>query len=176
MHIHIFGSSGSGVTSLGKALGQTLQTPYFDTDDYYWEKTDPPFQVTTDINERKKKLLADLGTTDKWILGGSLGRWADFIKNDFDIAVYLWLPTDIREERLIKREKERGEGTLSKSSLDFIYWALAYDDNNREGRNKKRHEEWMSTLKCPLVRIETDISVQDKIKTILLQLEKIKKS
>lgn len=35
MKIHIFGASGSGVTTLGNALANQLNIPYFDSDHYF---------------------------------------------------------------------------------------------------------------------------------------------
>jgi adenylate kinase family enzyme len=45
MRLHIFGASGTGTTTLGQALGSTLGVPYFDSDDYFWERSIPPFTV-----------------------------------------------------------------------------------------------------------------------------------
>ncbi|CAC9976206.1 hypothetical protein FLAPXU55_03930 [Flavobacterium panici] len=39
MKIHIFGASESGVTTAGEALSKKLDIPYFDSDTYFWEKT-----------------------------------------------------------------------------------------------------------------------------------------
>ena len=166
MHLHIFGSSGSGVTTLGTALSKQLAIPYFDADDYYWEKTNPPFQLRAEAGKRNAQLAADLKKEPHWILGGSLDSWADFIKHEFDLAVYLWLPKTVRATRLLDREKERYGETLSQQSLDFIDWALAYDDNNRHGRNRRRHEQWMQTLPCPYLIIEKDIEVEDKVRVV----------
>ena len=41
--IHILGASGSGTTALGQALAEHLRCPHFDTDDYFWLPTDPPY-------------------------------------------------------------------------------------------------------------------------------------
>ncbi|GAB3319388.1 hypothetical protein GCM10027299_11850 [Larkinella ripae] len=38
MKLHLFGASGSGVTTLGTALAAQLHLPYVDSDDYFWEK------------------------------------------------------------------------------------------------------------------------------------------
>ena len=44
--IIIFGSAGSGKTTLGKMVANKLGFPYFDIDDYIWRKdTDKPFTV-----------------------------------------------------------------------------------------------------------------------------------
>ena len=42
--IHMTGASGSGVTSLGRALGAALALPHHDTDDYLWAPTTPPYR------------------------------------------------------------------------------------------------------------------------------------
>lgn len=166
MHIHLFGASGSGVTTLGKALAAQLQIPYFDADDYYWEPTNPPFQIRVEAITRNNRLVADLNKTPDWILGGSLDSWADFLKHEFDAVVYLWIPKTVRAIRLINREKERYGETLSQQRHDFIDWALAYDDSNRQGRNRKRHEQWIPTLPCPVLRIEEAIEVEEKVKMV----------
>lgn len=36
--IIIFGSAGSGKTTLGKMVAKALSFPYFDIDDYIWKK------------------------------------------------------------------------------------------------------------------------------------------
>lgn len=39
--IHIFGASGSGTTTLANALSNNMNLPHYDTDDYFWIRTDP---------------------------------------------------------------------------------------------------------------------------------------
>lgn len=43
MRINIFGDLGTGVTTMGEKLSKVLKVPYYDSDDYFWEKTDPPY-------------------------------------------------------------------------------------------------------------------------------------
>jgi adenylate kinase family enzyme len=43
MKIHIFGASGSGVSTLGKSLALQLKIPFYDADDFYWKKQIPLF-------------------------------------------------------------------------------------------------------------------------------------
>ena len=173
--MHIFGASGSGVTTLGQELSTQLNIPYFDTDDYYWEKTTPPFQLRTPSAKRNHRLVADLQQESDWILGGSLDSWGDFLKSSFDCVVYLWLPKVVRAKRLIDREKERFGEALPKSSIEFIEWALAYDNSDRAGRNRLRHELWMPTLPCPLLRIEKDIDITGKVQLVTnwMQLQRL---
>ena len=40
--VHVFGASGAGTSTLGRALTEYGYT-HLDTDDYYWKPTDPMF-------------------------------------------------------------------------------------------------------------------------------------
>ncbi len=64
----------------------------------------------------------------------------------------MYVPTEIRLRRLRDREARRGwdEGETE----DFIEWASHYDDGMREGRNLPRHEAWLTTLRCPVLRLD----------------------
>jgi len=42
--VHITGASGSGTTTLGRALAERLGWMHLDTDDFYWLPTDPPYR------------------------------------------------------------------------------------------------------------------------------------
>ena len=102
--IHIFGASGAGTTTLGRALASALETQHFDTDDFYWYPTDPPFQ-------RKRPVGARIELMDKlflprrdWVLSGSLDSWSNGVDHRFTLAIYLTLDTETRLARLRARE------------------------------------------------------------------------
>ena len=180
MKIHIFGPSGSGVTTLGKALA-TEKTPYFDVDDYYWKQTEIPFSEKSPIPVRQQQILNDVAPFSHWILGGSLISWGDFIKNDFDLVVYLYVPQDIRIARLKKREYERygdkihTDTSMKKKFADFIAWAKLYEDDTIRGRSRKNHLQWLETLKCQVIKIEGDTTTVERSTAVKNQM-KVQKS
>lgn len=45
----------------------------------------------------------------------------------------------------------------------FIEWAKRYDTTGLEIRSKKRHEKWLKKAGKPLLRIEGDIDIFEKI-------------
>lgn len=51
-HIHILGASGSGTTTLAKVLSDELGYAHFDSDDYFWIPTEPPFTTKRPLDER----------------------------------------------------------------------------------------------------------------------------
>lgn len=75
--IHILGASGSGTTTLGRALAACLQCPHFDTDDYFWLPTEPPYTQRRGQTERAQLLMGDLTAYNSWVVSGSLCGWGD---------------------------------------------------------------------------------------------------
>jgi adenylate kinase family enzyme len=66
--IHILGASGSGTTTLGRALAAHLHFPHFDTDDYFWLPTDPPYTQQRERIERAQLLMNDVTAHDAWVV------------------------------------------------------------------------------------------------------------
>ena len=160
-HIHIVGASGSGTTTLGSAIGQAYGHVHLDTDDYYWQPTDPPFSVKREPSARMEMLGAALDAHPRWVLSGSLCGWGDVFLSRFDLVIFLYVPTDVRLARLLDRERHRfGAETLAPGGAThavheaFMVWAAGYDDGGEEMRSRRQHERWLAALPCPLIRLE----------------------
>ncbi len=169
MRIHVFGASGSGTTTLGRALAAELGLAFLDTDDFFWEESDPPFSR---IRERAAR-IAELGSATSrlgsWVLSGSMTGWGDFLIPELDLALYLYLAPEIRMARLRKREAERygdriGEGgDMRAAHEEFIAWASRYDSAGLEQRSRASHAEWMKKLGCEVLRIEGAAELEERI-------------
>ena len=160
--IHITGASGSGATTLGRALAARTGAVQLDTDDFYWAPVEPKFSAKRDVGERLRLLREafDAARARGWILSGAVGDWADPIVPLFKLVVFLKTPTEVRLQRLREREArdfgaaiEPG-GSRHKEFEDFLVWAAAYDSGTREGRSLPRHEAWLATLSCPVLRLD----------------------
>ena len=111
--VHILGASGSGTTTLGRALAARLQCPHFDTDDYFWLPTNPPYTAQRERTARQQLLMNALTAHDPWVLSGSLCGWGDVAIPLFELVVFLAIPHDRRMARLRHREHARfGERIL----------------------------------------------------------------
>jgi hypothetical protein len=93
-----------------------------------------------------------------WVLSGSLDEWGRPVIALFDLVVFLYAPTDIRLQRLREREARRGW-----VDEEFIEWASHYDDGTREGRNLPRHQRWLDTLSCPVLRLDGTLPVAELV-------------
>jgi len=105
--VHITGASGSGTTTLGRALADALGVSHHDTDDYLWLPTEPPYQELRDREDRLRLMGELFLGKASWVLSGSLVGWGDSIIPYFDMLVFLSLSTEARLERLRKREARR---------------------------------------------------------------------
>jgi adenylate kinase family enzyme len=171
--IHILGASGSGTTTLGRALAERLHYAHFDTDDYFWLPTDPPFREPRPLAERQQLLMTDLTAYNSWVISGSLCGWGDSAIPLFDLVVFLWIPQDVRMARLHRREMERygtrimPDGDMYEQSQAFLNWAASYDEGNLSIRSRRRHEQWLSTLPCPIICREGVYTIEEQVDVLM---------
>jgi adenylate kinase family enzyme len=151
--IHILGPSGSGSTTLGENLAHVLGIKPLDADDFFWKKTPVPFSEKRPIEERLEKINQEIEGVEEWIISGSLCGWGDSLITHFTSVFFLWVPWEIREQRLHKRgELRHGKEALATGGVmhdihtAFIDWAGKYDSAGLEQRSRLAHEKWMEKL------------------------------
>jgi adenylate kinase family enzyme len=173
MKLHIFGASGAGVTTLGHALGESLGIPYFDSDNYFWEPSDPPFTVRRPPAERDAALAAALAHHASWILGGSIVGWSEHWLTAFDGVVFLYLPPAVRLARLQQRELERygdvifADPNRASQMQAFLAWAAGYEDGSSGGsRTLANHTMWLSHFSCPVLDLRGDLTVTERLQSV----------
>ena len=143
-HIHIFGASGSGTITISQKVCGYTGYSHFDSDSYFWLPTPGPFTVTRGRGDHAALMDRDLNSSPHWVLSGSVTGWYDELVSVFDLIVFVYVPTDIRVERLRRREAERyGDAILPgnsrhQASAEFIEWASAYDSGTRSGRSCRK--------------------------------------
>lgn len=130
-HIHVLGASGSGTTTLGRATAEKLGVPHFDSDDFFWLPTDPPFTTPRDPEERIALLLPKLPPDQGWVFSGSALKWGRPIEPLYDLIVFLRIDPALRMERIKRREAARyGDrirpgGDMAVKSQEFMEWAAS---------------------------------------------------
>lgn len=178
LRIHITGASGAGVTTLGAALAARLGGAHLDTDDFYWQPTVPPYRVKRTVEERLALLRRSFAAQPSgWVLSGSVGAWADPLIPLFDRVVYVYTPTEIRLERLRRREADTfgaaevaPGGAHHQQYVEFIEWASRYDHGDRTGRSRAGHEAWLATLPCPVLRVDGARPLADLVAELAREL------
>lgn len=152
--IHIYGASGSGTSTLGRKICDELGYKFMDTDDYFWMPTNPPYTTKREVSERLRLMKEDLENADNVVISGSLTDWGDVLIPFFTLVIRLVTDTDIRIERLKKREYEelgnriKPGGDMYEHHLEFLDWAASYDTAGIDSRSKAKHDEWQKLLQC----------------------------
>jgi len=174
--IHIFGASGSGATTLARAVATRYGYRFVDVDDAMWEPTDPPFTVRRPDAEIRSRIERELKLAERSVLSGAIVGWGDAFIPAIDLAVYMHLPVDIRIDRINARERSRfgarvePGGDLYQQHLDFIEWARSYDSDDPTRRSRAQHERWLTRLSCPVIRIERPQPLEDLVALVGAQL------
>ena len=161
--IHVVGASGSGTSTLARGLATALDSQCFDTDDFYWKPTDPPFREKRPIAERLAMMEALFLPRRDWVLSGSFTTWGAPIVPRLTHVIFLTLPAAKRLARLRKRERLRSDADMHGArewrvaNAGFLEWAMSYDDPDFTGRSRATHERWLGSLDCPVIRLDADV-------------------
>lgn len=163
MRVLVTGASGSGTTTLGRTLAVELGVSFFDADDYYWLATDPPFQAKRDAVSRLNLFLDDLRKAHSAVVAGSIMGWGAQLENSFSLVTFLTLNAGIRVARLRVREL----AMLGRIDPEFLEWAGQYEEGRLPGRSRARHEQWLSERSCPVLRLDGDLSVAERVARVI---------
>lgn len=158
--IHLFGAAGSGTSTLGRYIAENLGLFFMDTDDYFWQPTNPPYREKRPAAERIALMRADIGAHVGAVISGSLTDWGDVLIPDFTLAIRIVTDTQVRLERIRARESahfgariEKG-GDMYESHIAFMDWAAAYDNGGLDIRSRAEHDKWQKLLTCPLITLD----------------------
>lgn len=171
--IYLIGASGTGKTTLAKALAAQLSLPHFDSDDYFHYPSDPPFQKQRSPEDRAQLLSNDLNQTSSWVLSGGAGTWQPAVDFDPTLVVFLYLTPEVRISRLKARENNLygarilAGGDMENIHKEFIAWTKGYDDGSAEGTNTlPLHEAYLSLMPTVL-KLKDPLSTEEQISLVL---------
>lgn len=164
---NIFGSSGSGSTTLARKIADDFSFKFIDVDDFLWKKTDPPFteRYTNEValNLIKKAIAPE----HKIVISGSLVGIADELKDRIDLFVYINLDLEIRIQRIKDRENKRfgnrilPGGDLHEQHLDFLKWVSEYENNPETKRSRRQHLLWLEDVKVPAFKVTEALTLEE---------------
>ena len=180
--IHITGASGSGVTTLGRAVADALALPHHDSDDYLWLPDRAALSRPALQSKDRLRLMQEMFLLPRadWVLSGALEGWGDPLIPMFDLVVFLQAPTEVRLARLRDREARHfgadavaPGGWRHEETADFVEWASHYEDGTREGRSREMQEKWLAALPCPVLRLEGTRPMQDLVGEVVEKLRRM---
>ena len=157
------GASGSGTTTLARALANHWSVPHADADDYFWVPTDPPFVTKRAESDRVALMREVFVPREAWVLSGSMVGWGETVVDECDAIVFLTLDPEERLRRLEAREVRRRAGLEfdPEAWQAFLDWARGYDDPAFEGRSRVAHEKWLADRDQPVLRLDGEVGREE---------------
>ena len=172
MGIIIFGASGAGSTTLGKAVAQQLNFQYLDIDDYLWRwDTKIPLTVTHSPAVRTENLMSAIKKHPMFVVAGIIFSNSKLFEPLIDLAVFVSTPAEICAERVRNREYARwGKRVLPGGDMykatrfhgdtnDYMINAQRYETADISSFGRKLHEQWMSEMTYPTIRVDGTESI-----------------
>jgi len=176
--IIIFGSAGSGKTTLGKLAAKKLGFPYFDIDDYIWRKdTDKPFTVMHTHEEKINRLMTDISKRTHFVMAGSMDSFNQPFVPLFDLAIHITASVNTRIARIHKREYEvYGErilegGDMYEVHCRFLDNSARYDTDGSPCMST--HTQWADSLPCKVLRLSGDGELNKNVEIIVHEYWKL---
>lgn len=171
--LHILGASGTGTSTLGRAMAGHWSVPFHDTDDYFWRPTEPPYTEARPKAERLALMAQMFLPRRAWVLSGSMISWSETVEPLFDLVVFLSLDPEVRLERLRRREANRygakaiaQGGACNTGFVAFMDWAAAYDTPDFVGRSLTRHQAWLAMRACPVLKLDAALPTAELVAQI----------
>ncbi|MCI0448762.1 MAG: AAA family ATPase [Chlorobi bacterium] len=96
--ILIIGPNGSGKTTFGRKLSQTLNLPFYELDFYSWQ----PDWKETDYSEFRN-ITEQITSQNRWIVDGNYARNQDITIPRADTIIWLDVPQLVSVYRTLKR-------------------------------------------------------------------------
>jgi adenylate kinase family enzyme len=169
--VHLIGASGSGTSTLGRAVADATGWRLLDADDFYWLPTVPPYRLKRDRPDRIARLAQAFedAVSGGVVLAGSVVGWGDDVVDACDLIVYLTVPTSVRLVRLREREV-REVGAVDE---EFLAWASRYDDGGLDVRSRALHEHWLERRRPAVLRVEGTPPLDESLRLVLDELKRV---
>ena len=168
--IIICGLNGSGKSTLGKALAERLNFYFIDNEDLYFPKTNPNYIYSSPRTreEVEKILFYEMKEHENFVFASVKGDYGKNIYPFFRYAVLINASTDSRIQRVRNRSFQKfGSRMLPGGDL--------YEQEEKffdlvKSRSESTVEEWIQSLKCPIIRIDGTKSIEENVELIIAQL------
>ena len=168
--IIVCGLNGSGKSTLGKKLAENLGFHFIDNEELFFPKTDSQYIYANPRSrkEAEKLLLDEVKTHENFVLAAVKGDYGEKILPFFQYAVLIDVPKNIRIQRVRSRSFQKfGNRMLTGGDL--------YEQEEKffdivESRPENTVEEWIQSLKCPIIRIDGTKPIKENVDYIIGQL------
>lgn len=169
--IIICGLNGAGKSTLAKALAKKMNYHFIDIEDVYFPKENSEYMYSDPRSfEEVETILSNIiSENDNSVLASVAGNFKEEIVSHFKCAIYIDVSKEIRIKRVYERsyikfgERMCEGGDLYEKENSFFDFVRSRDENTVEN--------WLSTISCPIIKVDGTLPIDDNVKLITEKLQ-----
>ena len=170
--ILVCGLNGAGKSTLAKALAKRLNLQFIDIEDIYFSKQDNPdypYEKSRPYGEVVSLLTNIVNGENDFVLASVAGSFGDEFISHLRCVISIGVPKEIRLKRVYDRSYmlfgERGckDGDFYEQIKSFHDFCASRDEN--------LVNDWLSTVCCPIVRVDGTLPICDNVDLIAGKLQ-----
>ena len=167
MGILICGLNGAGKSTLGKALASRMGYAFIDTEDLYFPEKDSVFDYSNPRSKEEvvRSLESKIKDNSRFVFASVKGDYGNEFINALDHIVLVDVPKDVRNQRVRAR-------SLQKLGGKMLPGGDLYEKEQKWFAIVDRRPDdyvltWLKTIKCPVIRVDGTLPVEDNIKYLM---------
>ena len=169
--ILVCGLNGAGKSTLAKALAERLNLRFIDIEDIYFSRQDNPdfpYEKSRPYEEVVSMLTNIVNGENDFVLASVTGRFGDECISNLKCVISIEVPKEIRLKRVYNRsyilfgEKSCKGGDYYEQIKSFHDFCASRDEN--------LVEDWLSTICCPIIRVDGILPISDNMNQLAKKL------
>ena len=169
--ILVCGLNGAGKSTLAKALAEKLNIQFIDIEDIYFSKQDNPnypYENPRPYGEVVSLLTNIVNSEGDFVLASVAGSFGDEFISHLKCVISIEVPREIRLKRVYDRsyilfgEKSCKGGEFFEQIMSFHNFCASRDEN--------LVNDWLSTICCPIIRVDGTLPICDNVNLIAEKL------
>lgn len=170
--ILVCGLNGAGKSTLGEALAKRLNIQFVDMEDIYFSKQDNPdypYEVPRPYEEVVSLLTTIVNGENDFVLASVAGSFGDEFISRLRCVISIEVPKAVRLKRVYDRSYMLFGEKCCKGG-DYHMQIKAFHDFCAS-RDENLVNNWLSTVYCPVVRVDGTLPIGDNVDLIAEKLQ-----
>ncbi len=169
--ILVCGLNGAGKSTLAKALAERLNLRFVDIEDIYFSRQDNPdypYEKPRPYGEVVSLLTDIVNNENDFVLASVTGSFGDEFISHLKCVISIEVPREMRLKRVYDRsyvlfgDKGCEGGAFYEQIKQFHNFCASRDEN--------LVNDWLSTICCPVIRVDGTLPIWDNVNLIAEKL------
>ena len=169
--IQICGLNGCGKSTLGRALAESIGFHFIDNENLYFSRTntDEPYMNPKSRKDVERLLMDEVSKHPDFVFSAVKGDYGKDIIPMYNYVVVIEVPREIRLQRVRNRSFQKfGNRMLIGGDLhdqEEAFFQMV------ESRRDDYIEDWLQTVKCPIIRVDGTKPIDENVKHIIHEIK-----